>query len=248
MKGHAPELVSLDILFTDPEFRIKKATNLPLSRRGERVKKTIRSKYKQRVPNYFFDIIMHIGDNVYQSRYMQQVLEPQISFSEVLDILENYIYVLAKVNTPYMPDSFPDDIPVGKDVDVLCNKENIEDISNKLESHFITSTDYEVERKRNNHGIQVRISCCKKLIFLIDLAWSVEGLKKTFVEAALGERVMKGSYYELSPRHEYIYRLISFHEDKSKLHHREYLEKNKGNFDREELTRYYCSNIDRLLY
>lgn len=73
MAEYAPELWSVDLLLTDPQFRRKEKTGKPLSVVGEQIKKAIRNKYQGRIDNYFFDIILHIGDNMYQSEYMRTI-------------------------------------------------------------------------------------------------------------------------------------------------------------------------------
>ncbi len=73
MAEYAPELWTVDLLLLDPQFRRKEKTGNPLSVVGEKIKKAIRTKYQGRIDNYFFDIILHIGDNMYQSEYMRTI-------------------------------------------------------------------------------------------------------------------------------------------------------------------------------
>lgn len=75
MKEYDPELISFDINVPQPIFRIKKKTGLPLSRIGERMKKVVRTKYAPKIDHYFFDIILHIGDNYYQSDQMRAIFD-----------------------------------------------------------------------------------------------------------------------------------------------------------------------------
>ena len=157
MERYSPECVAVDLRFSDPEYRIKKATGLLISKRGERVKRAIRNKYSKRIDNYFFDIIIHIGDNIYQSEYMRCVLEPGIDFKEMLGILDKYPYALAKVDVPYMPREFPNKIPIGKDVDVLCHKENIEQIKNEMVDLIRTYKEYDLVIKETPNGLKLRI-------------------------------------------------------------------------------------------
>lgn len=157
MEKYSPECVAVDLRFSNPEYRIKRATGLLLSKRGERVKKTIRDKYRTRIDDYFFDIIIHIGDNIYQSDYMRCVLEPGIEFKDMLVILDKYPYALAKVDVPYMPKEFPDKIPVGKDVDVLCHKEDIGKIKKEMVDLIRTYKEYDLVIKETPQGLKLRI-------------------------------------------------------------------------------------------
>lgn len=69
------ELVSVDLIIDNPTFRIKDRSGMPISTKVERIKKTLRTRYKDRIEDYFFDIIIHIGDNYQQSDFMRHVLE-----------------------------------------------------------------------------------------------------------------------------------------------------------------------------
>lgn len=78
MKGTGTNLVAVDLLPFNPNYRIKKTSGLPLSTVGERIKRALRTKYKTRIDNYFYDIILHIGDNIYQSDYMRKVMNEDL--------------------------------------------------------------------------------------------------------------------------------------------------------------------------
>ena len=59
----------------DPKFRTKSVNNKPISTKIEKIKKKYREKYSSKVDNYFYDIIMHIGDNYDHSSYMLNIIE-----------------------------------------------------------------------------------------------------------------------------------------------------------------------------
>lgn len=58
-----------------PYYRIKNKTKLPISQTGELIKKSIRKKYSGMMNDYFYDIVIHIADNIYQSKYIENVIE-----------------------------------------------------------------------------------------------------------------------------------------------------------------------------
>jgi hypothetical protein len=57
-----------------PRFRLK-ANCHTLSIRGEEIKDIIRESYKNKIQDYFFDIIIHIGDNFYQNEYLMKLFD-----------------------------------------------------------------------------------------------------------------------------------------------------------------------------
>lgn len=66
---HSVRIVNL--LLDAPDFRLKDSTKNTLSMRCEKIKRIIRNKYKAKISNYFYDIILHIGDNFYQNAYIR---------------------------------------------------------------------------------------------------------------------------------------------------------------------------------
>lgn len=94
------------VLYLDlpqPSFRIKDLNSNTLSTTCEKIKKAIRNCYKNRIKDYFYDVILHIGDNFYQNTYIKFLFEkieetnnlgqfssvPEFLFQNVLDSLNN---------------------------------------------------------------------------------------------------------------------------------------------------------------
>lgn len=53
-----------------PVFRLKNATLKTLSQEGEKIKRIFTNAYKDKVSNYFNDIIIHIGDNYFHNNHV----------------------------------------------------------------------------------------------------------------------------------------------------------------------------------
>jgi len=71
--GNTIRVVEIEII--NPRFRRKEVNNHDISQEVEAIKKEYRTKYKDKVNNYFYDIIMHIGDNYHHTREIAKVLE-----------------------------------------------------------------------------------------------------------------------------------------------------------------------------
>ena len=63
------------ISISDPDFRYKESNGYLISQKVESLKKKIRKKYSPEVDGYFYDIIIHIGDNYEHSRLSKQLLD-----------------------------------------------------------------------------------------------------------------------------------------------------------------------------
>ena len=240
MKKYVPRLLYVDLSFKDPEFRIKSSTNLPLSKMCERTKKSLRTKYQNRIDDYFFDIVMHIGDNIYQSDYMRRVLEPDISIVEIVNLLNKYDYSLVKTDVPYMPHDFPTHFPVGKDLDIICKKEDFSNIINEIINTTNKYHQYSIIIVNEKNGTRIRLQQSKTLYYQFDVSYNTQGLSTAFTEDAISARTNYNKlYYTLSPEYEFLYRLNALHKKNTKTHHREYLFSHMESFN-EELAKKYC--------
>jgi hypothetical protein len=73
-KEHGTTIRVIEIEILNPRFRRKEANNHDISQEVEAIKKKYRTLYKNKVDNYFYDIIMHIGDNYHHTREIAKVL------------------------------------------------------------------------------------------------------------------------------------------------------------------------------
>ncbi|MDQ4679420.1 hypothetical protein, partial [Stenotrophomonas maltophilia group sp. RNC7] len=110
-------ILTLDI--GDPKFRAKAKNSKPISIKVEAIKKKYREKYSKKIENYFYDIIMHIGDNYEHSAHMIKIMQKDIDIIKFLKSIDPYKYALTKVDVPYMPKDFPRSYPLNKDMDIL---------------------------------------------------------------------------------------------------------------------------------
>lgn len=74
MKQYKKEVRILYVDLGFPDFREKKKNKKLISIKAEQIKKEIRNKYKEKIDNYFHDIIIHIGDNYEHTKHIKQIL------------------------------------------------------------------------------------------------------------------------------------------------------------------------------
>lgn len=73
MSNYDKKIRVLQLNINNPRYRVKSINKKPLSVECERLKSVIRTRYASEIDNYYYDIIMHISDNLEQSRYMQKI-------------------------------------------------------------------------------------------------------------------------------------------------------------------------------
>lgn len=59
----------------NPDFRLKPLSGLPQSRTTMRLKKKIRDMFKDKVTDYYYDIIMHLTDNQLQNDAIEEIIK-----------------------------------------------------------------------------------------------------------------------------------------------------------------------------
>lgn len=64
----------IKFIINNPNYRVKPITGLPQSRRTMDIKIDIRNKYKKYITDYYYDIMMHMTDNAYQSKEVEKIL------------------------------------------------------------------------------------------------------------------------------------------------------------------------------
>ena len=241
MAGSGGNIALIPLTIKYPDFRVKGSSHLPLSRSLERVKAAIRSRYKARIPNYFYDICFHVGDNYMQNDYIRNVFEPEIDMRGIMDIFSCYDYAFVKTDVPYMPAEFPERIPAGKDADILCSAESFSGIVNDIDSWCRNNTPYDVRTIAEEAGSRIRMELYGRLIYQIDISCEILGLGAGFVNDALKHKVHNGKYYIISPEYEYIYRFYVWSSNKCKAYHLDYLKNHRGDYD-SSLADKYCGD------
>jgi hypothetical protein len=137
-------IIKIDI--GNPFFRTKQISGKPLSTIGEQIKKYYRNKYKIKLDKYFYDIIIHTGDNYEHTLYINNVLI-KMKQTEYLDKLNKELKKYnIKTNDYCIVGSFAIKNLLGNnynDIDILVNPK----VRNKITKNnkaFKLSNDIEI--------------------------------------------------------------------------------------------------------
>lgn len=82
IKNYKPMVHIVALEFPSDSFRIKNDLHAYQSNNTVQIKKLIRKKYGQKIPDYFYDIIIHIGDNHEHNRLIYEYLNQENYFSK----------------------------------------------------------------------------------------------------------------------------------------------------------------------
>lgn len=224
-----------------PDFRLKATNHNTLSKQCETIKKTIRGYYKDKVDNYFHDIIIHIGDNFYQNRHIYRLFTmPNINVKKMLEHINDCNYVITKSQADYMPKDFPVHYLLGKDIDIIC-ADSIE--YNKIKTVMLQDAEqykayYRVRTvvKKNKNGEEyrtlLRFEQEDHLVFQFDIACRTgRAVAPEFATQLCTNRNFVNGYYIPSPANEVLVRMSELHDYPNKQHHKDYIKIHVSDID-----------------
>ena len=249
-------VVKLDI--DSPQFRLKGKTGGTLSQVGEYRKSYIRGEYKDKIDNYFYDIIIHIGDNFEQNEYVDKIFKQVFSLRDYLNGLSQYKYYLTKTETPYQTNDFPDTYAFSKDLDIICVREDFDKIAKYTQNYLDNNVkQYEIVTKQQNDNLRFRIELKGFLIYQFDISCAINGLDELFVDDSVSRRKMKDGYYVSALQDEIIIRRNEYYKNPTKVYHVEFIKKYQEEFEKfriENLRRRlkhnkkFCSTLNPIQY
>lgn len=214
----------LDLHMRRPDYRLKQVNNKTISRRGEQLKSAIRTKYSAKISHYYYDNVMHIADNSTQNHHIELLKDFEMDISEFFKSIEDEKYVVTKLDAPYMPKDFPKNVPLGKDIDVLCFHESLERLGEAAEKFCaVYALQYNcVRRVLGADRIQIRLELNGYTLFIWDFACREEGLNDAFIKDAVQDYDTSDYIKCIKPEYEVIYRR-NILKHKPKAYHEEWI-------------------------
>lgn len=227
-----------------PKFRLKASTNQTLSQAGEQLKYVIRTKFKDRIDNYFYDIIIHTGDNFKQNIYMEKLFRQAFSLREYLARIVNDSYYIMKKDAPYQTPDFPNTYAFSKDLDIVCAREDFRTVVHKTREFLRDSIEgYELIEIDKEDNCRTRVELNGYLIFQIDISVGVSGLTEEFVRESIEKRKFVDGYYLPEEKDELCIRAVAYQTNPRKRHHLEYIRAHADRWESDYVEKHLQDNI-----
>lgn len=226
MRSYGNTVEVLFLLIDKPKYRLKGSTSLPLSVKVEELKKIIRGRFQDRVDNYFYDNIIHISDNYYQSKLVDKILKLHPDITECFVQIKDIEYVLCKLDVPYMVCDFPKSFPIHKDADLLCKRESYAELVGRIKAFALSYAEdngLAVRVLEESVRTKIRIEYIGFLIYQFDISFEIENLGEGFVNDAVNRRIWRNGIYMLDEPHEIEVRKNECILYPGKEHHKRYL-------------------------
>lgn len=240
MEGYAPLLGLIEFTVRDPNMGIKASTGTPYSFELERIKQIIRNRYKGKIENYHWDIIIHLVDNFEREAYEKDLLRlKEISLTEFFTKIEGLKYAVRMLTSDSMAKAFPNEIMPGHDVDILVADADFDCIKGEalvaigeICDCFPTFTSAFVE-KYGGKAIEMHVRQCNKLIFSFDITtviphvWADKFFDPAgFWEHCLDSTVERRGIKTLAVPDEMCFRATAHLQNKRKKYHLDYIRDN----------------------
>jgi len=151
MKKYKYTFLYFEIKIDNPKYRIK-GNGSNISQVVEHIKLNIRNKYKNKINNYIHDIIIHITDNLLQTKEIQTIIK---NFDN--NIVNEFINLKYLLKNHYDNNLF-------NRVDLLVRKYSIEQYLNDVEYNFDLYKKMQLKRLKGKADLGNRIKKFKNLI------------------------------------------------------------------------------------
>ena len=133
-----------------------------------------------------------------------------------LNQINIYDYAVTKTDVPYMPENFPKEYPIGKDLDIYVSVTNFNLIKETTINYFNKyKTLFDIKKIISNYNFKLRLEKNNKLHYQIDI---------TINDNLIKNKIIMNNYYILSLENEFIVRTNEVKNNPNKIHHKLWLE------------------------
>lgn len=151
-----------------------------------------------------------------------------LELKELFNELNKYEYIIIKTDTPYSPKNFPNEYPIGKDLDIFSSEKDYKKVNEVL---FDFADKY--KNKFNIRVIEqdakyrVRLEKFGQLYYQLDNNYLTDNnTSSVFIEDAIQNRIFVNGYYTIPIEYEIVFRLSEIKSYPHKKHHIDYVKKN----------------------
>lgn len=220
-----------------PCIERREENNSAQSRSVVNIKKAIRTRYKDRIPDYQYDICFHLSDNYQQSKFCKIGAEMSRDVSELFENLnKRWEYVICKTEKRIAP-NFPYYYYYYSDADILINKEDMAECADFIEKWLkqkYTDSWFHVDRVFGEETLGIILKLRGLRIIYFDLQTTEHfGMSSNFNTQCIENRCLstnKGFYFA-PPPFDMIIRTSEYARNTHKTWHREYIKEHINEYD-----------------
>lgn len=235
----------------NPNIIRNEGNNAGRSQQITRLKRIIRSRFKDKIAHYEYDNIMHISDNYQQSKFCDMAVHFDRDLSGIFEILnKQFDYAIVKLDGRQSIE-FPKSMYFYTDVDLLVQPTDMKLIGDVVEGwlkdkYGNISNWVEVERiADDDEQIMVRVAIRGWMCFMVHIQTVAHFyMGADFVEECLTKRQLSinKQVYVTEPSVEILLRAAELVKNPKKKWHRRYIEKHMDAYDAQLTNKAYGYN------
>lgn len=208
----------------NPQIGINVKNYTTQSKMVMRVKKAFRERYAVQIPNYQYDVIMHIADNYLQSKFCRILFEINRDISEFFNLIGNYEYVVLRAKNSRQHPVFPRKFYFRGNTDILTKYPcPVCDIAHHFALTHFDNEWVRVEKKEGNAQKKVIIWLRDFMVFQFEFMDSIYGLDDKFAQECLNNVISDSGYKYLSDSDEIIIRILEYYHKPGKKWYEKYI-------------------------
>jgi len=204
-------------------------------------------------------------------------MEMFLKISTLFSCIKDLRYVVTKIDTPFFSDNFPEEYPIGRDVDIICHPDDLEklvQISNEIiheepnfSKHLIYDNENHVRFRLQAPQYFMRLNPrhydklinghpMTKLHFQVDISTTKEEdfkvFSREFLDSIFDDFSMRNGVKVLDINKECTLRMLFWKNSPKSIHHLEYISENASlkileNIEDEEFMSYCETILKRIL-
>lgn len=218
------EIRTFKLRIVNPQIGINIKNYTTQSKMVMRVKKTFRERYADQIPNYQYDVIMHISDNYLQSKFCRILFEIDRDISEFFSLIGNYEYVVMRAKKSRQHPVFPRKFYFRGNTDILTKYPcPMCDIAYNFSLAHFKNEWIRVEKRKENNQKKVIIWLRDFMVFQFEFMDSIYGLDDRFVQECLHNVIFDNGYKYLSDSDEIIIRILEYYHKPGKKWYEKYI-------------------------
>lgn len=240
----------------NPRIGINPKNLTAQSQAVKQLKTTIRKRFEGRIPNYQYDVIVHIADNYLQSQFCSKILKMNTDLTAFFDAVRGKDYVVLRAKESRQHSEFPKKIYVDSDSNYLIKAQDADFFMEKacdfLKQNYADNWMH-IKQERYEHEWKVKLFMRDFCIYQFEFQDMIFGLDHEFVQECWKHIQPYNGYNTLPDSDEIVLRVIEYARKPHKKWYEQYLKKHWSILDGQRLLRHldkeYISpkKVDKLL-
>ena len=158
-----------------PNYRRKRSNGNLISMRVEEIKRLIRDYFKDRIEDYFYDNIIHMGDNFWQNSYIAELFGiPRRLIPSIFERIEHHVISISVNSSSVSSMYYPEEWLLGSEVRIVCNPDSLQLVMDIIKKELLSLKPTR-SYLREERGVDSSIKVCLEMDGILIYAFVVSG-------------------------------------------------------------------------